>query len=541
AGPGGIVYEQLGSLKIFNMQSKSSLPVTVTVTGDFPNTRPHYEKVARQIRGADISPTGARAVFEARGEILTVPREKGDIRNLTQTTGICDRDPAWSPDGKTIAYLSDESGDYQLFLRDAKGTGEVKKITLGDAPNYYFNPVWSPDSKKIAYTDNRHTLWIVDVESGKSTKVDKHSYMERGFDTVWSPDSKWLCYTKSLDNKLRAAFLYHRADAKRTQITDGMSSVRSPASEKSGKSLFFTASTDIGPTTTGIDMSGMNRQVTRSVYLLVLDKELPSPFAPESDEEKDKPADQPKPPAPGEKKEVIVKVDFDGLGQRILALPLPARNYISIQAGKAGTIYLGEISQADIASAMQGGAFRGATITKFDLETKKSETAYTGVSSFTVSANGEKALYAQTDLTALPPAGAAGGRPPQKWYIVSLGGAMPSSSGGMAALMTAAGGGGGRGGRGGAAPAAVPTSDGLLKTNDMEVYVDPRAEWKQMYREAWRLQRDFLYDPGAHGLNLQEAEKKYAAYLDGLAHRVDLNYLFNDMLGEISLGHTYIS
>jgi tricorn protease len=547
AGPDGIVYDRLGSLHLFNLQSKSSVPVEVKVTADFPNVRPRYDNVSKKINGAAISPTGARAVFQARGEILTVPAEKGDIRNLTQTTGACERDPAWSPDGKTIAYFSDESGDYQLYLRDARGTGEIKKFTLGNSPNFYFHPVWSPDSKKIAYNDNRNTLWFLDTETGKSTKVDAHSYMDRGFDAAWSPDSKWLAYTRSLDNKLRAAFLYQVSppseggaggvgSGKTQQITDGMSDVRHTAFDKSGKYLYFTASTDIGPTTTGIDMSGMNRPVTRSVYLLVLDKDLPSPFAPESDEEKEKPAAPTPPSPPGEKKEVKVKVDFDGIGQRILAMPLPARNYMGLQVGKAGTIFITEISQADMAQLMQGGQFRGATVTKFDLDTRKSDVAFTGVSSFQVSANGEKVLYAQPDLTAML---SGGGRqaPPQKWYIMPASG---SPTGGAAAMAALAG--GGRGGRGGAGatPSAAPSGDGQLKLDNMEVYVDPKAEWKQMYREAWRLQRDFLYDPGYHGLDLVAAEKQYTKYLDGLAHRVDLNYLFNDMLGELSLGHTYI-
>jgi tricorn protease len=541
AGPEGIAYERLGSLHLFNVQTKSSLPIDVRVTADFPNTRPRYEKVARRITNASVSPSGARAVFEARGELLTVPAEKGDIRNLTQTTTACERSPAWSPDGKTIAYFSDESGEYQLHLEDAKGVGEVKKLALGDAPNFYFAPVWSPDSKKIAYTDNRLNLWFIDVESGKSTKVATHSYMDRGFDAAWTPDSKWLGYSKLLDNKLRAAFLFNLETGKSHQITDGMSDVRHLAFDDSGKYLFFTASTDIGPTTTGIDMSGMRMQVTRNIYLCVLDKSLPSPLAPQSDEEKEpgkaeaerKEAMQ-KMMGGGDtpKKDVKVTIDLDGIGQRILAMPMPARNYIFLQPGKAGTLFIGErgqmptsFSPADIAGLM------GFSVSKYDLETRKTDSVISGVSAFEVAANGEKALYAQID----PASRGEGGRPAMKWFITtvgrpSMGGEGAGRAAGLAALMAARG----ASGAGDGGPQA-------LKIDDMEVHIDPRAEWKQMFREAWRLQRDFLYDPGFHGYDLVAAEKHYAKYLDGLAHRIDLNYLFNDMLGELSLGHTYIS
>src|SRR5262249_23174644 len=164
---------------------------------------------------------GARAAFEARGEILTVPAEKGDVRNLTQTVAAAERDPAWSPDGKTIAYFSDESGEYMLHVRDARGTSPAKRIALGDAPNFYFNPVWSPDSKKIAYADNRQQLWYVDVGTGKSTKVDTHAYFSGpSFDPTWSPDSRWLGYTRVMDNRLRAVFLFDTTAGQKHQVTD---------------------------------------------------------------------------------------------------------------------------------------------------------------------------------------------------------------------------------------------------------------------------------------------------------------------------------
>ncbi len=529
AGPDGIVFEQIGSLSIFDPTTREAKKLNVRLTADFPEIRPHFEKVGKRLTNATVSPSGVRAAFEARGEILTVPAEKGDARNLTQTTNVAERDPAWSPDGKTIAYFSDESGEYQLHLRDAKGTADVKKLALGDAPNFYFNPVWSPDSKKIAYADNRQTLWFVDVESGKSTKVDKHAlFAGPFFDASWSPDSRWLGYAKVLDNRLRAIFFFDTTEGKSHQATDGMSDAGTLAFDKSGKYAFFTASTDIGPTTNGIDMSGMSHPVTRNVYAVVLDKTLPSPLAPESDEEKDPatgPASAGKPatdtsgkPAAKPDKPAVTKIDVENIGQRILALPLPARNYVSLQPGKAGVIFLVERPQMMPMPPMQPGQPPqiGLTVSKFDLNTRKTDRVLDGVNAFEVAFNGEKALYRQGD----------------KWMLTNIPGGGPG--GAMAAMMARS--------AGGPPASGAPTgeSSGILKIDDLEVYVDPRAEWKQMYREAWRLQRDFLYDPNYHGLDIKAAEKKYAPFLEGVAHRADLNYVFNEMLGELVLGHTYI-
>src|SRR5581483_11278790 len=259
-------------------------PLDIRVAADLPAVRPHYKKVAAQILAAGLSPSGVRAVFEAHGEILTVPAEKGDIRNLTNTPGVAERDPAWSPDGRWIAYFSDESGEYQLYVCDQHHAGAVRKIALGKAPSFYFGPVWSPDSKKIAYTDKRLNVWVLDVDQGASTLVDTDTFDDAALDPAWSPDSRWLAYTKQLDNYLRAVFLYDVQSGKRQQITDGMSDVRYAVFDKNGKYLYFTASTDAGPTL-GSGMSGLDRPVTRHVYVAVLASDVASPLAPESDEE----------------------------------------------------------------------------------------------------------------------------------------------------------------------------------------------------------------------------------------------------------------
>jgi tricorn protease len=522
AGPDVLVYEQFGSLHLLDPQSGKAQKLDVHVAGDLTSARPHFEKVGKQIRSADVSPSGARAVFEARGEILTVPAEKGDVRNLTESYGVAERDPAWSPDGKSIAYFSDESGEYALHIRDQKGTGPVRKITPGDAPSFYYTPIWSPDSKKIAYTDKRLNVWFVDLGTGKSTKVDSNTYDSpfRSLDPVWSPDSKWIGYTKQLKNHLHAVFVYALETGKSRQVTDGMSDARYPVFDRGGKYLFFTASTDIGPTTGWLDMSSFNRPVTRSVYVAVLGKDLPSPLAPESDEEKGEERQTPQPAAGShattaekpaekgkEKKEPApVRIDFENLDQRVLALPIPARNYVGLQAGKTGTLFLLEGPGPGVGQRMGPPA---ATLHKFDLEKRKTDKVLDGVATVRVAHNGDKILYRQGE----------------NWFIRPL---------------SALGGAGGPAAAAAMAQAAGGSSAGPLKTGDMEVRVDPHAEWKQMYREVWRIERDFLYDPAAHGLDLHVAEKKYQPYLAGLAGRSDLNYLFGEMLGELSLGHVFV-
>ena len=487
AGPGAIVYEQFGSINIYDLKSGKSSPVRIQATGDLSTVRPSLERV-RRFTGAEISPTGVRAIYEARGEILTVPAEKGDVRVLTNTPGIAERDPAWSPDGKRIAYFSDESGEYMLHVRNQNATGEVDKYSLGSEPGFYYSPKWSPDSKKIAYTDHRLSVNYIDLEKKTPVRIDADTYHTpaQGLNPSWSPDSKWISYTKILKNHLRAVFLYSIETGKANQVSDGMSDAQSAVFDKNGKYLYFTASTNTGLSTAWLDMSSLEKPVNRTVYMAVLSKDEASPLAPESDEEKIEDKDKPKEPEKKKDETVAVKVDLDNIGQRILALPIPPRNYGGLETGKTGILFIGEGVETP-------GAPPSAIVHKFDLKTRKTEKFLEGVATLTVSFNGEKVLYRQGE----------------RWAISST--AAPPKPG-----------------------------EGTLKTDAIDIRVDPRAEWAQMYREVWRLERDYFYDPGLHGVDLKTFQAKYQPFLASVAHRADLNYLFNEMLGELSVGHLYV-
>ncbi len=526
-GPDAIVYEQFGGIFVYELKSGKTQPVNIRVHGDFSEVRAKLVNVGQHLITPAISPNGARALFAARGEIITVPAEKGDPRNLTNTPGVMEREPQWSPDGKSIAYLSDESGEYALHVRPQSGAGEVTKIEL--KPGFYLSPRFSPDSKKIVLVDSFQRLWYVDLETRKQIEIAHDTYQMRSGNIAgaWSPDSKWLAYSKVLPNELSAIYLYSLADGKSTQVTDGMSDATNPVFDKDGTYLYFTASTNSGEGL-GLDIHAVERTSTSSVYLAVLDKTLPSPFAPESDEEKaaddkkptedkksadgDKPdagsgtpaADASKPAEAAKPKPGVptVKIDLDGIDQRILSVPMPPRRYTALQVGKAGTFLA--LEAAPPVSDGPAENPPGQTVHRYDLKTRKSDVPLTGVNDFRMSFGGEKALYRQGD----------------NWIIAAL---RPMADG--------------PGGGGPATPPAGGAPKGALKTSSIEVRVDPVEEWKQMFHEAWRTERYWFYDRNIHGLDLKEVEKQYEPYLRNIAARSDLTYLFQEMLGNMVVSH----
>jgi tricorn protease len=499
AGSNAVVYEQAGYIYLFNTDTGKAAKLDIEVTGDFPWARPQFKKVVSMIRNAALSPTGVRAAFEARGEIFSVPAEKGDYRNLTQSPGTHDRSPAWSPDGAQLAWLSDSSGEYQVMIGDPLGVSPARAIQLPSTA-FYSGLVWSPDGTQLLIQDNHRNLWTIEVSSGKATKIDTDNYPDpiRQFDATWSPDSKWIAYSKNLPSHLRAIFIYSIAEKKFHQVTDGLADSISPAFDAGGKYLYFMASTNYGPSTGWLEMSSIDRPVRRAIYLAVLAATEPSPLLPETGDEPPKPPAPPEgapaPPPPSAPRAVTVRIDFERIGQRILAVNIPAGDYNNLTAGAAGSFYYTEpiltTAPAPIPSLR---------LQRYQLRERAAAPFLEGIRSYSLSSDKKKLLYQ----------GSAGGG--ISWGIV------PTDR-----------------------PAPVRVGDGPLNVAQLEMRTDPRAEWEQIYRETWRIQREYFYDPKFHGNDWQAIYEKYRPLLTYVSHRADLAYLIAMVGGELTVGHSYL-
>lgn len=510
AGDGALVYEQGGRVHRFDPLTSQSKALTIAITADLPYTRPHYQKAARMIQNADISPSGQRALFEARGEIFSVPASKGEIRNLTHTPGAAERYPAWSPDGKSIAYFSDASGEYQLVIADQKGAQQA--VIALEAPTFFYHPVWSPDSQKIAFTDKALHLYTVELATRSVTLIDTDTYDHplRSLDPAWSPDSQWLAYTRRLDNQLRAVFVRHLNDGQSHQVTDGMSDATSACFSRDGKYLFFTASINYGLNIGWLDMTSYERPVARSLYLAVLNRADDSPLKPESDEEDEQSAEKAtdineenskqgaakkgeENAAENKIKAVpVVTIDLDGLDQRILALPVPPRDYRRLQASEGKLFYMETLPNPPIEPEMDT---QECQLSVYDLKERKAEVFIDRLLDYWISADGKKLLYH------VP------GEP--KFAIAGT-------------------------------EKKPDPNEGVLNLDGLEVMVDPRAEWRQIFHEAYRIHRDYFYDAGMHGLDLSVLYQTYLPFLEHVGHRDDLNYLLAEFSGELVVGHAYV-
>jgi tricorn protease len=489
AGRDAIVYEQAGYIHLVDTATRKPQRLTIEISADFPWARPQFKKVASLIRSAVLSPTGVRAAFEARGEIFTVPAEKGSARNLTQSSGAHDRSPVWSPDGTRIAWLSDASGEYQLMIGEQTGASKPREISLPSRA-FFSAPVWSPDGKLLVVEDNHLNLWTIDIASGTASKLDTDTYDDPGrrFNSVWSPDSRWVAYSKSLDSHLRAIFLYSITDKKAYQLTDGLSDAIAPAFDASGKYLYFLASTNYALRTGWLEMSSVDRPITRAIYLVVLSASEPSPLLPETGDEPAPSAASANPGPPTAKPEnpPALVIDFDGIGQRILSLAVPAGDYSALVPGAAGTLFYAETPRAAGSPSL--------TVHRYQLRDRKAAPFLEGVRSYTLSGDAKKLLYR-----------ADGNR----WGIV------PTDR-----------------------PAKV--GEGAIDVASLEMWVDPRVEWAQIFRETWRIQREFFYDASMHGADWPAVYDKYHPLLPYIAHRADLGYLIASMGGELGVGHSYL-
>ena len=485
AGVKNIVYEQGGYLHLLDPVSGTSNPLNITVKGDMNFARSRWEDVsANDLSNPNLSPTGKRALFEHRGELFSVPKENGTWRNLTQTPGVADRSPVWSPKGDKIAWFSDASGEYQLVVANQDG-GNQKTYPL---PNhtFYFQPDWSPDGKHIAYSDTDYNIWIMHLDTGKAEKVatDRYAHPNRTLNPVWSPDSQWIAYPRQLESHFKAIFAYNANTKQTLQLTDGMADAISPVWDESGKYLYFLASTNYGLQSGWLDMSSYDPQLTRSLYAIVLSKTDKAPNVPKTDEEEPEKVDTGKKDETKEKKEAVtVKIDADGVFNRVVSLKLDERNYVALATGPKNFVFIAESipNQPDL------------TLHTYDVEKMKAEEFAANVSQMVTSSDRKSILLKQNG----------------SWNIVDT-------------------------------KEKPKNGDGKLQM-DIKIKVDPTAEYHQIFREGWRYMRDFLYVNNVHGAPWDDIYKWYSPWIDHVRHRTDLNYVVDIMSGEVSIGHSYVS
>ncbi len=480
----------------------------ITVRGDFPWAEPRWEDAGDRVASASLSPTGKRALFEARGEIFTVPVEKGDARNLTRTSGAADRAPVWSPDGREIAWFSDPGDGYELLIAAQDGLAEPRRLGVGES-KMAWEAAWSPDGSRIAFVDDDVRIQVVEVASGTVVTADiGGANIERGaMGLAWSPDSKWLAYTKTFPNNLRRIVVWSIEDGEARPLTDVMADAQAPSWDHDGRKLYFLASTDLALGSGWANTSTMGADPRYGAYLVVLRDDDPTPFAPESDEEaveedpdqaekkqeddqgkkgrkgkKDQPGGDEGEKEADEEPPVEVQIAFAGIERRIVSLPMPAARYTITAAGPEGTVFVGERHPQE----------RTMTLHKLVLEERESQVFAEGVSRVSVSADGKKLLYQSGET----------------WTVVGTDGPPEPGNGALAV--------------------------------SLPMRLDRPAEWRQMFDESWRYQRDFFYDPNMHGRDWDAVRQRYAPLVPHVRHRADLNYLMDQVNGELSVGHSFV-
>ncbi len=497
AGAGGIIFEQAGYLHVYDPATTKTTRQDITVNADILDVRPRYVTGGDNVRTAGASPTGTRLVFDFRGDILTAPTENGDVQNLTQTPGVHETYPAWSPDGKTVAYFSDASGEYALHLRPT-ATKEARAIPL-NGTGFYAHLHWSPDNQHLAFVDNGRNFYVVDVSGGKVTKVDQDVLYYPGdyrdLFGSWSSDSRWLAYSKITATNFERAYVYDLQSGKSTAVTDPLANVTEPTFDPSGKYLYLAASTDAGPVVNWFQQSSNDMRATNGLYLVTLQRDLVSPFfhrndrEPDEDEQfkealdKERAAKQGEPAGDRDSTETetdtpaVVTIDFDRLETRIVHLPLPNGTYSNLASPAEGELLF--LSATDA----------GSVLHHYSLEERESKELLPA-DWFQVTGNGEKLFV-----------GSFG-----KWGVT---------------------------------PLANPTLEDLQSPDDygLAVKVEPAAEWENIFHEAWRVNRDYFYDPNMHGVDWEAMKKKYAVFLPDVKSAPDLYRVMEWMGSELGVGH----
>lgn len=502
-GHGNILaYERDGYLHTLNLTSGETRQLNITVNGDFPWAETRWTDVTRNARAVSISPTGKRIILEARGEIFTVPAEEGDARNMTRSSGAADHEPVWSPKGNEVAWFSDAGGKgYNLLIAPQDGFSDPKTISIGES-KMAWEPVWSPDGKLIAFVDDKVRVRIVDIEKGTIRTVDTAGVnTERGnMGLTWSHDSQWLAYTKTGTNNFRQIKVWSVKNDSKNALTDSFADSFSPAWDRDGKHLYFLASTNLALGSGWANTSAITSDPDYTAYVINLRKDDPSPFKPLSDEESVKEEKKPEPeakkPAKGKQPEkpdtdstdekskgaVPVTIDFADISRRTITLPVPGGKYRMLVSGPSGTLFIGETKEG----------VTGFVIKKFTLEKREAKEFVSGATQVSVSADGNKMLA----------------RTGTDWKIMNT--------------------------------ASASGSDAKAVKIDLKMLLNRSEEWKQIFEEAWRYERDYFYDPGMHGRDWNAVYEKYAPLIPWVKHRADLNYILDQMNGELSVGHSFV-
>ncbi len=492
-GPSDIIFENGGRLYLLDLATEKYHEIKINVITDESTLIPRSENVSKLIQSFWSSPDGKRGVFEARGDLFSVPAENGPVIDLTNTSGFAERYPSWSPNGKYIAYWSDSSGEYELTIKDMENPGKEKRLTSYGA-GFRYQIYWSPDSKKMAFVDKAMNILIYNMDEDKTLKVDKNKNLYEGglenFSISWSPDSRWVAYQKELDNNHSAISLFDTKEEKFHQVTSGYYNDISPVFDPEGKYLFFITNRTFKPIYSDFDNTFVYPNAT-NIAAVSLDKDTLSPMAPKNDSveikkdegkekvDKDKKKNEDK----KEEKSKENKITLNGFEERTVILPPDAGNYSNLQAVKGKVIYM-----KNPPSGSQG---EKRSVVYFDLDKREEKTIVSDVSNYTLSADGNKMIVSKSG----------------SFFVVDV--------------------------------ALEQKLDKKMPTDQMEMTIVPREEWKQLFIDTWRLERDFFYDPNMHGVDWDLMKERYGKLIDYAITRWDVNYIIGELIAELNSSHTY--